>query len=610
MANQLKTTELDFDKIKTNIKTFFKRQDSPFKDLDFDGSGLNQILDILAYNTHYNAINAHMSVNESFLDTAQIRSNVVSHAKLIGYTPQSKLAATGSLKLTFDAGSETGALSVPEGTTFTGKIDGITYTFRTTADTAQVTKNSDNKYIFENVIIREGENKTKRFVYNDLANQQFIIDDKSIDKTTLTVKVKENEAIADSAASTYKLFSIGDDINDTSEVYYIHENYEGYYQIEFGDSVLGKKPTAGSIIICEYVSTTGEDANGINVFSFGSYGDTFPIDDIEKIETTSRSAGGADRNSISDIKFNAPLSFISKNRAVTTNDYKALINEQFGNIVQDIQVFGGQDKTPPEFGKVFISIKPKGTETVLTELQKTQIKNYLKDKKVLAIDTEVIDSDLTFIFFNLFVKYDDNKTTLSPGQIVSKVQDKITAFNNSFEEFDNDFRYSTFLKEVDSSDTSITNSLAQVFCFKEFRISGDNTQVENVNFRFKMFGDIDQAKPFIKTSRWRFNNLEYELEDAPIQGDNTRRKLNLIQIGNNNVRITTDFDAGSLFPSLGLMQINPLPTDIDSTIQVTATPSSYNISSSENNILSIDLNRTQINVTDKEIVTPDDIINE
>lgn len=610
MANQLQTTELDFDKIKTNIKTFFKRQDSPFKDLDFDGAGLNQILDILAYNTHYNAVSAHMAVNESFLDTAQIRSNVVSHAKLIGYTPQSKLASTASLKLTFAAGSETDALSVPEGTTFTGKVDGITYTFRTTADTAQVSKDSNDKYVFENVIIREGELKEKRFTFNDLANQEFVINDANIDKTTLVVKVKENEGVSDDAASTYKLFSIGDDVTNTSEVYYIHENYEGYYQIEFGDSVLGKKPTVGSVIICEYVSTTGTDADGINVFSFGSYGDTFPIDDIEKIETTSRSAGGADRNSISDIKFNAPLSFVSKNRAVTTNDYKALINEQFGNIVQDIQVFGGQDKTPPEFGKVFISIKPKGAETVLTELQKTQIKNYLKDKKVLAIDTEIVDSDLTFIFFNIFVKYDEDKTSLSPGQIVSKIQNKITEFNNSFEEFNNDFRYSRFLKDVDASDTSITNSLAQVFCTKNFRITEENTQIENINFRFKLFGDVSQTKSFIKTSRWRFNDVEYELEDAPIQGDTNQRRLKLIQIGENNNRITTNFDAGFLFPSLGLLQINPLPTDVDSTIEITTTPSSYNISSSENNILSIDLNRTQINVTDTDIITPDNIINE
>ena len=225
MAKQLQTTELDFDKIKTNIKTFFKRQDSPFKDLDFDGSGLNQILDILAYNTHYNAINAHMSVNESFLDTAQIRSNVVSHAKLIGYTPQSKLSATANLNLTFDSSSDLGALKVPEGTTFTGKVDNVTYTFRTTADTAQVSRDSNNKYIFNNVNIREGEPKTKRFVYNDLINQQFVIEDKSIDKTTLVVKVKESEAVDDSTATVHKLFSIGDSVDSTSEVYYIFENF-------------------------------------------------------------------------------------------------------------------------------------------------------------------------------------------------------------------------------------------------------------------------------------------------------------------------------------------------------------------------------------------------
>ncbi len=609
MAKQLKTTELDFDKIKTNIKTFFKRQDSPFKDLDFDGSGLNQILDILAYNTHYNAVNAHMSVNESFLDTAQIRANVVSHAKLIGYTPQSKLAATGSLKLTFNSDSDLGALKVPEGTTFTGKVDDVTYTFRTTADTAQVSRDSNNKYVFSGVTIREGETKTKRFVYNDLTNQQFVIDDKNIDKTTLVVKVKESEAASDSDASIHKVFSIGDNVNSTSEIYYINENYEGYYQIEFGNGTLGKKPTAGSVIICEYISTKGEDANGINVFSFGTYGSGgFAISDVEKIETESRSAGGADRNSIENIKFNAPLGFISKNRAVTANDYKALINERFGNIVQDLQVFGGQDKTPPEFGKVFISIKPKGAEDVLTGLQKEEITKYLEDKKVLAIDTELIDSDLTFIFFNVFVKYNENKTNLSPGQIVSKVQNKIEVFNNSFEEFENDFRYSTFLKDVDASDVSVVNSLAQVFCYKKFLISRLNTQVENVKFRFKMLGEQNQTKSFISTTRWIFSGNEYELEDEPIANEQNRRKLRLVKIGASNLRIKTDFEAGFLFPNTGLLQINPLPTNIDTTIEITATPNSYNISSSENNILTIDLDKTNISVTDTQTSTIDNIV--
>jgi hypothetical protein len=249
MAKQLKTTELDFDKIKDNIKTFFKRTDSPFKDLDFDGSGLNQILDILAYNTHYNAVNAHMSVNESFLDTAQIRSNVVSHAKLIGYVPQSRLASTASLNLRFDAGGRTAALSIPEGTSFIGKVDGVTYTFKTIADSANV-EPVGGEYIFNGITIREGTSKTKRFVYNNLTNQQFIIDDKNIDKTSLVVRVKENESALDSTARTYNLFAIGDDVQSTSEVYYIYENYEGFYQIEFGDDILGKKPSPGAVIIC------------------------------------------------------------------------------------------------------------------------------------------------------------------------------------------------------------------------------------------------------------------------------------------------------------------------------------------------------------------------
>ena len=610
MAKQLKTTELDFDKIKDNIKTFFKRTDSPFKDLDFDGSGLNQILDILAYNTHYNAVNAHMSVNESFLDTAQIRSNVVSHAKLIGYVPQSRLASTASLNLRLDAGDVTGSQFVPEGTSFTGKVDGVTYTFKTISDSAPASP-VNGEYVFNGVTVREGTIKTKRFVYNDLINQQFIIDDKNIDKTSLVVKVKENESAQDSTARTYNLFAIGDDINRESEVYYIHENYEGFYQIEFGNDVLGKKPSAGGVIICEYVSTQGEKANDINVFSFGTYGPAvppFPIAEIKTIKTASKSAFGAGRNTIENIKFNAPISFISKNRAVTTNDYTALINERFGNIIQDILVFGGQDTTPPQYGKVFIAIKPKGDEDVLTALQKSQITDFLKNKKIIAIDTEVVDPDITFLFFNLFVKFDKNKTALSENQLVSKVRNAASTFNNSFEEFNNDFRYSTFLRDVDTAEVSVLNSLAQVFCYKKFNIAKDNTQVSNVNFRFNMFGDAGQTQSFISTNTWEFNSIRYELEDRPIANDTTKRRLKLIKITNNNERIATAFEAGFLYPSTGLLEINPLPTDADSTIEITATPRSYNISSSENNILSLDLNKTNIQVTDKDIITSDNII--
>jgi hypothetical protein len=609
MAKQLNTTELDFDNIKDNIKTFFKRQDSPFKDLDFEGSGLNQILDILAYNTHYNAVNAHMAVNESFLDSAQIRSNVVSHAKLIGYVPQSKLAATASLNLTIAAGSQTGALSIPEGTSFTGKVDGVTYTFRTTA-TSDYVNPVDGVYTFNNIIIKEGEILEQRFVYNDLENQQFIINDENIDKTSLIVKVKENESESDDNADTYDKFSIGDNINDESKVYYIFENFGGKYQIEFGNGVLGKKPSPGAIIICEFVSTKGEDANGINVFSFGTFGGDFPIDDIQKIETASRSSGGSDRASISDIKFNAPKFFISQNRAITTDDYKAILNEQFGNIIQDIVVFGGQERTPPQYGKVFVAINPKGGEQILTQQKKTEIVDFLKNKKVITVDTELLDADLTYVFFNLFVRYNDNLTSLSPNQLQGRIEESIIDFNNNFEGFQNVFRYSQFLRSIDDTDAAVLNSLAQVFCYKKFTINKDNTQIQNVNFRFKMFGEVDQSDSFISTTPWRYNNNVYQLDDIPILNSTSKRKLRLVRINDNNIKIPTSFDAGFLFPETGLIEINPLPVDINTEIEITVRPNSYDLLSKENNIITIDLNKTSIVAGTSEITANESIIDE
>lgn len=610
MAKQLNTTELDFDAIKENIKTFFKRQDSPFKDLDFEGSGLSQILDILAYNTHYNAVNAHMSVNESFLDSAQIRSNVVSHAKLIGYVPQSKLASTASLNLTLKSQTDEGSINIPEGTSFTGKVDGITYTFRTISNTENVARDSDNNYVFNNVSIREGENRVTRFVYNDLVNQQFIIDDENIDKTTLVVKVKENDGVDDDSADVHKQFNIGDNVDNTSKVYYLFENFNGKYQIEFGNGVLGKKPTAGSIIICEYVSTKGQDANGINVFSFGSFGSDFPLNDITKIETASRSSGGAERNSIEDIKFNAPLSFISKNRAITVNDYKALLNERFGNIIQDVVVFGGQDRTPPQFGKVFISINPKGDEEILTTQKKNEIIDYLKNKKVITVNTELLDADLTFVYFNLFVRFNDNLTSLSPKQLQANIESSITEFNNDFVQFENVFRYSQFLRKVDDTDASILNSLAQVYSYKKLVLAQDNTLVKNVNFRFKLFGDVDQEESFITTTSWRYNSLNYQLDDIAIPNETGKRKLRLVRINENNVKIPTTFEAGFLYPEIGLLEIHPLPVDNNTEIEITVKPDSYDLGSSENSVLTIDLNKTSIRASTEEITINESIIDE
>jgi|TARA_A100001015_G_scaffold298717_1_gene381828 hypothetical protein len=595
MAKQLKTTELDFDKIKTNIKTFFKRQDSPFKDLDFDGSGLNQILDILAYNTHYNAVNAHMAVNESFLDSSQIRSNVVSHAKLIGFVPKSRTASTAELKLEFNAGGLTSSQTIPENTTFTGKVDGVTYTFRTPSDSAAQTP-VNGKYTFNNLAIREGQNKTQRFVFNDLTNQQFIISDKNIDKDTLVVKVKENESIADSAADTYTQFQIGDDVTNTSKIFYIQENFNGNYQIEFGNNVLGAKPTVGSIIICEFVSTTGDDANGINVFSLGTFGSSFALNDPTVITTISKSAGGTERDSIDAIKFNAPLSFISKNRAVTKKDYEAIINDKFSTLIQDISVFGGQEKSPPQYGKVFIAIKPTGGELFLTAKQKKDILEHLDNKRILAITTEIVDADFTFLYFNVFVKYNNNATSKSPAQIETTVREAISDFNNSFEVFENVFRYSKFLNKIDTSDTSILNSLAQVSCYKNFVVQANNTLSSEISFGFKLLGEIDQEEPFISTTSWIISGVNYFLDDVAIDGDTDKRKLRLYRLSSANKKIISDYDVGFLYPNTGLLQINALPADVTTTIEINAKPDSYDVPSSKEQLLSIDTDKVNVYV--------------
>jgi hypothetical protein len=239
---QFQTTELDFDQIKTNLKTYFKRSDSAFKDWDFEGSGLNNLLDVLAYNTHYNAITAHMAMNESFLDSAQVRSNVVSRARLLGYTPTSKTGPTASVNVTFDraAGSDATTYTMARGTKFTTIIDGVTYTFQTIDDTTSAYDAISNTFGFSNVVIKQGVTKIQTFTINNSINQRFVINDKNIDTSTLIVKVFDS--LTSTSYDIFRNFKSFTTLDSTSRVYYLSENTEGKYEVEFGNNTLGLQP--------------------------------------------------------------------------------------------------------------------------------------------------------------------------------------------------------------------------------------------------------------------------------------------------------------------------------------------------------------------------------
>jgi hypothetical protein len=591
----LNTTELDFKKIKDNIKSYF-RNSSDFTDYDFEGSGLNHVLDVLAYNTHYNAINAHMAVNESFIDSAQVRANVVSHAKLVGYVPSSVAAPRARINFTLKyngSGTAPTTVELPSGSQFTTSVGGVTYSFETLADviSSNVTTNDagEKLYEFNDLEIVEGKKKTNKFIFNNSQNEKFVIPDNNIDKSTLKVIVKDSETATTSI--TYTPFDVEADINSDSTIYYITENYEGYYEIQFGNDILGNKPEANSVITTEHLSSNALAANGATTFTFA---DSYPIDTtLKSISTASNAAGGAERETIESIQFNAPRSFISQNRAVTTDDYAIQVRGAI-NDVQDVSVYGGDTLTPPQYGKVFISVKPQGS-LYLTQTQKQAILDRLESKRIVTVTPVIVDADYTYLYFNVYPKYNSSLTSLTENQMNTAIRNKIGEFNDTFlQSYGNNFRYSKFLSTLDTTEPSIQSTSAQVYVYKKVVFDPSTSAGQSASFGFQLLGDVDQEGSFITTTSWVYQGKTYYLDDIPITGSNERRQIRRFYINQNNVKVVEDANVGTLYPLTGRIQVNNQPADIRSEVDITVLPISYDIPGVENKLLTIDLARTNV----------------
>ena len=456
----LRISELDFDTIKTNLKTYLQAQ-SEFTDYDFEGSGLSILLDVLAYNTHYNAYLANMLANEMFLDSAVKRSSVVSIAKHLGYTPRSVTGSTAKLNLTVNAPTGTPAsLTLDRYTSFSTTINGVPYSFLNTEP--YTIQPSGGVYSFSNIPVKEG--KILEFNYTvgtPGTEEKYEIPNSAVDTSTMLVTVQNSST--DSTVTAFTLATDITSVTNTSNVYFIEENTLGNYQIYFGDGIIGKKLTAGNIIRIQYLVSVGSASN-----VSGSISQSFTADSTIggsssiSITTVSNSTGGAEKESIASIKFNAPRSNLSKNRAVTKSDYSAIIKAQYSQ-VESISVWGGEENTPPTYGKVFISLKPFSGFTIDDNV-KTDIKNtILKERQVLTVIPEFIDPD--YIYSNLIINinYNKNLTTLSASQISNLARTTITNyFNNELQQFERPFYYSQFLENLNSINDSVLSVLAEL----------------------------------------------------------------------------------------------------------------------------------------------------
>jgi len=592
---QFNTTELDFDQIKTNLKNHFKRTGSAFKDWDFEGSGLSSLLDVLAYNTHYNAVNAHMAMNESFLDSAQLRANVVSRAKLLGYTPTSRTASFATINMTFTRQSNSTAeeYTLPRGTKFTSTIDGVTYTFQTISDTTARLSDT-NKFVFKNLKIYQGIRRTADYVVDNSSYQKFVINHSEADTSTLRVQVFPTLTTA--TPDTYTKFETFTNIDDTSKIYFLNENGEGYYDVTFGDGVLGKSLSPLDVVRLDYLTTAGAPANGATSFTYAS-GSNAIIDGTGAPTLVLKSQGGEEKESLTSIKYNAPLTFVSQNRAVTAEDYKTLIKQNISN-VKDVAVWGGQDNDIPNFGEVNISIRPLDlTQTTLTDIEKDQVEALLYDRKVIAIKPRLRDPLYTFLYAEVFFKYNSTLTTKTKEELITDVRRTITTFDsNNLNNFNGVFRFSTFLKAIDQTNVAILNSVARMYAYKNLTITvtGNESENDNIDFAFALDGEIDQTDSMISSSTWKYLGDSVQLGDEKIVGETERRKIFVFKRRANGTVEKVVQSAGFLFPATGILQLNNLPASTTSTIRVKVRPAADDIVAKRREVLAFDLGETQV----------------
>lgn len=423
MAEKLQITELDFEAIKSNLKDFLRNQ-TTFKDYDFEGSGLSVLIDLLAYNTHYNAYYLNMVANEMFLDTAIVRDSVLSHAKVLNYVPTSARAATAivNVVVTPPVGNTQTALTLERFQSFQSEaMDGVNYTFTTTTTKTAIIENG--VFTFANVELHQGTTQIYRQTYNDVTNptREFVLPDSTIDTTTLQVLVQASST--NTTAKTYTLSTDATIADAESLVYFLDTTTNNQYKVRFGDGVIGSALANGNIVITSYLATDGAAANYANSFTTGAIGGFSSV----AVTPISAAAGGADQEALTSIKYRAPLAYTAQNRMVTPLDYETLIRNQYPAF-QSLAVWGGEDQIPPIYGKVFLSYLLK-ENTIITETEKQRILDEIViPNSVITITPQFIDPDFIYLLLNVALDYDATATTQTAGDLIDATRTAIQSY--------------------------------------------------------------------------------------------------------------------------------------------------------------------------------------
>ena len=582
-------TNLDFNTLRAQIKDYL-RSNSNFSDFDFEGSNFSILIDTLAYNSYITSYNTNMAVNESFIDSATLRENVVSLARNIGYVPRSKKSSIATVSFTVNAPTGANSVKLSKGLVALGSIQGGNYVF-SIPDDITITPDSRGIASFSRISIYEGNYLTKTFRVDDSqTNQRYILPNANIDTSSIRVEVEES-----GSTQVYNSYTNIFDVNAESRLFLFQEVDDERYQIMFGDNVLGRKPANGALIRVSYIVTSGIDGNNAANFNFSgrltyisSGTDKDITSGISRITTIQKSENGDSIESVDNIKYLAPRVYASQYRAVTPNDYKSLIPFLYPNI-DSVSAYGGEELDPPEFGKVYITVKPKNGE-VLSQVVKDSIKNDLKKYTVAGIKQEFLDLKYLYVEFNSTVSFDtgfiSDKLNLQ-SRILSAIE--TYARSSDINSFGGRLKYSKLLSQIDRVDSGITSNITTLTMRRDLKPSYNQVATYEICYGNVFHADLEGFN--IRSTAFKIEGVDGNvyLTDFP-DNDQLTGTIKFFTIDgdvityvNNNAGIV-DYKKGEI----NLFPINISSTSIDGKIEIEVTPESNDIVAKENIYIVLD----------------------
>jgi len=605
-------TNLDFDQIKTSIKDYL-RANSSFSDFDFDGSNFSVLIDTLAYNTYITAFNSNMVVNESFLDSATLRENVVSLAGNIGYTPRSRTAANAQISFDVSITNSVSSVTLQPGIVCTGDVDNETYTFAITEPVS--TNVVDGVAKFENINVYQGTYLEKTFKYDGSLDQRFILDNAFIDTSKIIVYVKPSGS--DGSGTEYTLIDDIVNIDSNSKIFLIKEIQDERYELKFGDGFFGKKlgngaNQDGDEINVKYITTNGEEGNGAQIFTFSGIlksGNTIVNFETPSITTNVKAQNGGNIESIDSIKYFSPITYSSQNRAVTSRDYESIIKKIYPN-TESVSVIGGEELDPPEFGTVVISIKPKNGD-LLSDFSKNQILSKLKQYTISGINQKIVDLKILYIELDSNVYYNDSFIS-SANSLKTTVIDSLTKYSQSINlnQFGGRLKYSKLLSVIDNSNKGITSNITKIRMRRNLQIVSNKFSQYELCFGNKFYVDPNGFN--IKSTGFSIfgKSGTFYLSDIP-NSNLTTGVLRIIQILEDGSIGNIISNAGSIDYEKGevnISTINFLSTEKpNNIIEVQAFPRSNDVVGLKDLYVSLNISNSSINMVRDVISSGDEV---